>query len=88
VKFRRACDRRLRRTLYDWAKTATRTSRWARAYYEHCREHKHRYNTILRNLALKLIDILYRVWSSGEAYDEQRHINNLKNRGVIWAAQL
>jgi transposase len=88
VKFRRACDRRLRRTLYDWAKTATMTSRWARAYYEHCREHGHRYNTILRNLALKLIAILYRVWSSGEAYNEQRHIDNLKTRGVIWAAQL
>jgi len=88
VKFRRACDRRLRRTLYDWAKTATRTSRWAHAYYQHCREHGHRYNTILRNLALKLIAILYRVWSTGVAYDEQRHIVNLKTRGVIWAAQL
>jgi transposase len=88
VKFRRACDRRLRRTLYDWAKTATRTSRWAHAYYEHCREHGHRYNTILRNLAQKLIAILYRLWATGEPYDEQRHINNLKMRGVIWAVNL
>lgn len=88
VIFRRACDRRLRRTLYDWAKTATRTSRWANAYYEHCRAHGHRYNTILRNLAIKLIGILYRIWQTGEAYDEQRHIDNLKARGVAWAAQL
>jgi transposase len=88
VNFRRACDRHLRRTLYDWAKTASRTCPWAHAYYEYSREHGQRYNTILRNLAQKLIAILYRIWLTGEAYDEQRHIDNLKAKGVIWAAQL
>jgi transposase len=88
VRFRRACDRRLRRTLYDWAKTAARESRWARAYYEYCRAHGHRYNTILRNLACKLLAILFRLWRSGEEYDEERHIQNLKAHNVVWATQL
>ena len=88
VRFRRACDRRLRRTLYDWAKTAARESRWARAYYQYCRAHGHRYNTILRNLACKLLAILFRLWRTGEDYDEERHIENLRAHNVVWAAQL
>ena len=88
VRFRRACDHRLRRTLYDWAKTAARECRWARAYYEYCRAHGHRYNTILRNLACKLLAILFRLWRTGEQYDEERHIQNLKKHNAAWAAQL
>lgn len=88
VRFRRACDKRLRRTAYDWAGCSLRTSRWARAYYDHHKAQGHRHSTILRNLSCKLIAILHRLWRTGEQYDEQRHIDNLKARGVVWAIQL
>jgi transposase len=88
VGFRRACDKRLRCTFHDWAKTSLNSSRWARAYYDYHKAQGHRHNTILRNLASKLIAIQHRLWRTGETYDEQHHIDNLKRRGVIWALEL
>lgn len=88
VHFRRACDKRLRRTLHDWAGCSLRSSRWARAFYDHHKQQGHRHSTILRNLACKLIAILHHIWRTGEEYDEQRHIDNLKKHNVVWATQL
>jgi transposase len=88
VHYRRACDKRLRRTLHDWAGCSLRTCRWARAFYDHHKQQGHRHSTILRNLACKLIAILYQIWRTGEEYDEQRHIENLKKHNVVWATQL
>jgi len=88
VAFRRACSKRLRRTMHDWAQASLRASRWARAYYDYHKAQQHRHNTILRNLAGKLLAILYRLWCTGERYDEQSHIQKLKDNNVIWAAQL
>ena len=88
VNYRRACDKRLRRTLHDWAGCSLRTSRWARAFYDHHKQQGHRHSTILRNLACKLLAILHRIWRTGEDYDEQRHIDNLKKHNVVWATQL
>jgi len=88
VNFRRACDKRLRSTLHDWAKASLNTSSWARAYYDYHKAQGHRHNTILRNLACKLLAILHRLWRTGEKYDELKHIDNLKSRKVTWALQL
>jgi len=88
VLFRRACDKRLRTTLHDWAKASLNTSRWARAYYDYHKTQGHRHNTILRNLACKLLKILHRLWRTGEEYDEGRHIDTLKSKGVAWATNL
>lgn len=88
VNYRRACDKRLRRTLHDWAGCSLQTSRWARAFYDHHKQQGHRHSTILRNLACKLLAILHRIWRTGEDYDEQHHIENLKKHNVIWATQL
>lgn len=88
VRYRHACDKRLRRTLHDWAGCSLRTSRWARAFYDHHKSQGHRHSTILRNLACKLLAILHRIWRTGEEYDEQRHIDNLKKHNVVWATQL
>ena len=88
VSFRRACDRRLRRALRDWAQASLICCRWARAYYEHHKAQGHRHNTILRNLASKLVSILYRMWQTGQDYDEDRHIQSLKEQNVAWAQSL
>jgi transposase len=88
VAFRRACDKRLRRTLHDWAQASLRTSRWARAFYDYYKARGARHNTLLRNLAGKLLAILFRLWRSGEDYDEHRHIDQLRKHNVVWAMAL
>jgi transposase len=88
VAFRRSCDKRLRRTLHDWAQGSLRSSRWARAYYDYYKAQGRQHNTLLRNLSCKLLLILYRLWRTGEEYDEQVHINHLKAKNVVWAMNL
>lgn len=88
VLLRRACDKRLRRTFYDWAMSSLSWSSWARAYYDHRKAHHHAHATILRGLGQKWAKILYALWSSGEDYDEAHHIEQLKRHQVVWAQHL
>ena len=85
---RRACDKRLRRTFYDWAMASLSWSRWARAYYDHHKAQHQAHATILRGLGQKWAKIVYAVWSSGDSYDEARHIEQLKRHQVVWALSL
>lgn len=85
---RHACDKRLRRTFYDWAMASLSWSRWARAYYDHHKAQHQAHATILRGLGQKWAKIAYAVWSSGDAYDEARHIEQLKRHEVVWALSL
>jgi transposase len=88
VFFRRACNKRLRRTMRDWTQASLLRSRWAKAYYDYHKAQGHRHNTILRNLGAKLLAILFKLWHTGEDYDEQTHIDNLKANNVVWAMAL
>lgn len=85
---RRACDKRLRRTFYDWAMSSLSWSSWARAYYDHRKAQHHAHATILRGLGQKWAKILYALWSSGDAYDEAYHIEQLKRHEVVWTQNL
>lgn len=71
---RQACDKRLRRTFYDWAMASLSWSQWARAYYDHREAQHHAHATILHALGQKWAKIVYAVWSTGDGYDEMRHI--------------
>jgi transposase len=88
VLIRRACDKRLRRTFYDWAQASLTCSGWARAYYAHRKAQHHRHSTILRGLGQKWAKILYALWSSGGEYSEAHHIQQLKRHNVVWAMSL
>jgi hypothetical protein len=85
---RHACDKRLRRTFYDWAMASLSWARWARAYYDHHKAQHQAHATSLRGLGQKWAKIVYAVWSSGDAYDEARHIEPLKRHEVVWALSL
>jgi hypothetical protein len=85
---RRACDKRLRRTFYDWAMASLSWSRWARAYYDYHKGHHQAHATILRGLGQKWAKIVYAIWSTGADYDEARHIAQLKQHNVVWALNL
>ena len=88
VSFRRACNKGMRRMLRDWAQASLSESRWARAFYDYHKSQGHRHETILRSLAGKHVSILHKLWRTGEAYDEERHIKQLKARNIIWAIAL
>jgi transposase len=88
VRMRTACVKPLRRTFRDWSFASLTRSAWARAYYRHRRSQNHGHETILRGLAQKWAKIVYAVWTTGQAYDEQIHIRRLKTYQVPWALSL
>jgi transposase len=88
VHARHACRKGLRRTFYEHAEKSIHLCPWASAYYRHHKEQMHAHATIIRNLAVKWIKIIYRLWKTGTQYDEQYHISQLKLRGVVWACGL
>ena len=46
------------------------------------------HETILRKLAVKWIKIAYHLWRTGQYYNEELHIDELKKRNVVWAMAL
>ena len=57
-------------------------------YYDHHKAQHQAHATILRGLGQKWAKIVYAVWSSGNPYDEARHIEQLKRHEVVWALSL
>jgi len=88
VRIRTACVKPLRRTFRHWSFASLTCSKWAWAYYQYRRSRSHLHETILRSLAQKWTKILFAVWATGQAYDEELHIQRLKRHGVAWALSL
>jgi transposase len=88
VQRRRACDKRLNRTFFELGRGSVTKSRWAKAYFDDCVKRAVRKTTIYRALACKWIKIAFHLWKTGQSYDEDYHIQQLKNRGVAWAMSL
>lgn len=86
VHWRWSCPKFLRQTFVEYAKESRRKSAWARAYYDHARQHGKTHNKALRALAWKWLRILWRCWQSGEPYDEEYYIAALEKNGS-WLAQ-
>ena len=70
----------LRQSFHEWVKESWKHSAWAKAYVRHQQTHGMAFHSIMRSLAVKWIRILYRLWQSGEFYDEQRYIESLKRK--------
>jgi transposase len=77
-KMRRACDKDARKTMFQFAACSLKTSRWAKAYYQHATVTlKQSHARALRNLGAKWLKIIYRMWQSGQPYDETLYIASL-----------
>lgn len=74
------CDRFLAQSFHEWAAESWKHSRWARAYVRHHQAEGKHFHTIIRNLAVRWIRILYRLWKTGEYYDEERYIKILVSK--------
>jgi transposase len=88
VSVRYGCVKSLRRTFRDWAFASLKQSVWARAYYDFHKAMNMPHSTILRNLAKKWTKILFALWAEGTTYNENMHIQRLKDRNVPWAMDL
>lgn len=80
VFIRRACRKHWRNTLHLFAQHSKRKSLWARAYYQRCRERGDTHASALRKLAYQWLGIIYRMWQTQTPYDEQRHLERLKQK--------
>jgi len=70
VQFRKACDRELRFISQQWAKASVRSCDWAKTYYLAVYRRSHSKNGAYRCLANRWLAILWKLWQSGQTYDE------------------
>lgn len=85
VYCRRACPHFLRQTLHEFARLSVMSSQWARNYVDYYKAKGKKYHTIIRALAFKWVRILFRCWKDRTPYNEEKHLENLKKRGSIFA---
>jgi hypothetical protein len=88
VRMRRGCNRTLQAALFTMARCSLPRSRWARAYYDHARDHGCRHAAAVRALSNKWAKILAAVLRTGVPYDEDLHVARLVERQVPWARDL
>jgi len=77
VHIRRACRKDARCTLHHFAGQSLNQSVWAKAVYSRARQRGQKHATALRFVANKWLKIIYRMWQTGEPYDEQRYLRQL-----------
>lgn len=75
------CDRFLAQSFHEFATESWKYSAWAKAFVKHHQAEGKPYHSIIRKLAVRWIRILYRMWQTGEPYDERKYINSLLKRG-------
>jgi transposase len=81
VNARWACTKFMKQTFHEFAGLSINRSRWAKAFYEQQRSKGKSAQMSRRDLAYKWQRIIFRLWQSGEAYDEDRYIARLKATG-------
>jgi len=70
----------LHQTFHEFAQASIPQSAWAKAVYQEHREHQAGHHEAIRALAFRWIRILFRLWKTGELYDEQRHVDTLRKK--------
>jgi transposase len=73
VKFRWACDKKLRNALIDFADDSRHASPWAAHIYAQALARTGRHPHAVRILARAWIRVIWRIWQDGVAYDPAKH---------------
>lgn len=76
-RFRWACQKPFRNTMFQFALGSIERSVWARAFYDRAREGGQSHPQALRNLGAKWLKILYRLWCDRTLYDEATYLESL-----------
>ncbi len=74
VRFRYAANTRLREACMWWAYNSLRTSPWAREAYDQARARQQHHHRALRGLGARWMRILWRAWTDGVPYNQDRHL--------------
>jgi hypothetical protein len=80
VAFRRACDREFRQIAQQWARCSLRQSVFAVAYWQQVRPRCAGEHDAYRRLANRWLAVLWKLWQSGEPYDETYHLRQRRLR--------
>jgi transposase len=70
----------LHQSFHEFAQASIPQSAWAKAVYHEQRALGANHHAAIRALAFRWIRILFRLWQSRVEYDEQRHIDMLKQK--------
>jgi len=73
VKFRWACDKKLRNALIDFADDSRHASPWAATIYAQALARTGRHPHAVPILARAWIRVIWRIWQDGVAYDPTKH---------------
>jgi transposase len=73
VKFRWACDKKLRNAIIDFADDSRHASPWAAKVYGDALARTGRHQHAVRILARAWIRVIWRIWQDGVAYDPAKH---------------
>jgi transposase len=76
-----ACPKFVRQTFHEFAGLSRQWSTWARGHYEMQRARGKGHHAAVRSLAYKWIRIIYRCWKDRVMYNEEIHIQSLRNKG-------
>lgn len=87
VKFRRACNKRLRTIVHLWAHGSRAKCAWAEAYYQRKRKQGMSDACALRCLGQRWLKILWTMWQNRTPYDEALHTRNQVAHGS-WVIEL
>lgn len=74
VLMRRACNPRLRRAVYHWARTNVQHDARSKAHYERLRAKGHRHARALRGVADRLLGVLFAMLQHRQLYDPTRRL--------------
>lgn len=88
VHMRRAAPASMRKAAYQIGWQLTGNHRWARAQYAACRAKGHSAAAAYRRITRSFARIVTALIRDGVAFDEERYIQQLKNKGVSWAMTL
>lgn len=80
IKFRLGCDREFRWIVQQWARSSLSQSVWANAYWQQIRPHCHSDNHAYRCLGNRWLAIAWKLWQSGQTYDETYHLQQRAQR--------
>jgi transposase len=73
VKFRWACDKKLRNALIDFADDSRHACPWAAKVYADALARTRRHPHAVRILARAWVRVIWRLWQDGVAYDPAKH---------------
>lgn len=77
VRFRFACNKHLRYTIYWFAFVSSNRCEWAKLYYREQRAKGHDHPQALRALGAKWLKIIFVMWRDHKDYNEQLHLANI-----------